>query len=384
MRSAATKLGEIVDCRQIKLSGRYYSLPSITADRLVQEYYSFIMDCLAKNCVLTWSTSPRKVSLSDYSALCDFQNQFEVYDFYLYAFVKSDIVYNKKSLREYKRYQSNTGIFGSIPGANMSADYSKYYYRIVRPYIHEPVNYKKALLKLFNMEGKSLLGEYWASDIQVSCWKCRSRGNNGLYLGEFSLDVGVFSLDGTEDAWAERLLQFGKELSTKYENVNIQIEMNPSHDTYTRYYGEYLKRGPLDLNDALLWECASHLYLMGVGWAQVISPATLELETVRVVDSEIGIVNEEQLSNGAKVIRANAPISNVGISDLKGIKRHIYSLIMPRKNKPDVQERPRCYWEMIPVFDNELTIVDGEFRLEHKGSIDQQKVYDLMRVKPLE
>ena len=78
---------------------------------------------------------------------------------------------------------------------------------------------------------------------------------------------------------------------------------------------------------------------------------------MRFVDPKSDTVYEEKLANGARMIRVN---------------------------KPGVQERPRCYWEMIPVFDNELTIVDGEFRLEHKGSIDQQKVYDLMRVKPLE
>ena len=385
MRSAATKLGEIVDCRQVKLLGTYYSLPSETADRLVHDFYTFLMERLSENCVLYWSTSPRKVALSDQIALYNFQKQFGVYDFYLYGYVKSEIVYNKKTYKEFERYKTHpANSLRAFPGGDMSIDYTKYYYRNVKPYARDPVSYKKALLRLFDLEGRVHLGEYYTQDIHGSCWKYKQKGADNLFLGEFSLEAGFYCLGEEADTWAERMLKFGKQLSEKYENVNIQIEINPSSKAYARYYGEYLKRGPLDQNDSLLQACATHLYFTGVGWAHIASPATLELETVRFVDPKSDTVHEEKLANGARMIRVNTPISGVRIYDLKDMKRHIYSLIMPRKNKPGVQERPRCYWEMIPVFDNELTIIDGEFHLEHKGNIDQQKVYDLMRVKPLE
>ncbi len=381
MKSAAPMIGTPIDCRKIILSGTFYSLLNIQANELVQDYYSFIQECFSENCVMDWEILPRKLSvLSDKTALVNLQKQHDNYGLFLDAYVKSNTVFNKRTLNSFNRYKEHPAKLGYILGTEMSIDYPNYYDKIIKPFVKDSKEYKWALLQLFNLEKMVHFGEYYSSDIQGTCLKRKIDENGELFIGEFSLSIGLFCLE-EENSWTNRLLEFGKELSLKYQNVNIQIEINPRIETYMSYYGKYINPGIMNKNDTILWDCATHLYFTGVGWAHIASPATLELETIRFVNPKNGIVHKEALSNGARMIRVKTPISDVRISDLKEMKRHIYSLIMPRKNKPGVQERPRCYWEMIPVFDNELTIIDGEFHLEHKGSIDQQKVYDLMKVK---
>lgn len=351
MKSTAEEFGHIIDCRMLTLDGKYFGLTEDQTLGLAEKFYLLADGMFAHSCLLSWRCSNRSIQKSSDITGTKIKAG-EIFEISMLGDVKSEVVFNKTSLRAYDRRLKNDTMFylGLTPPFS-SADYPKYAMAELDPYRCSPQQLREALLKLFNIEGRCNMGLYRQHDLEA-CFNSASTNEN-TFSGEFFLEISCHCLGGELDETAEKLYEFSKSLVSEYANVNMTIGVFQSDRDWERYFGAPTASS----GNTMLHEDE---YVTKVGWANIISP-----QTACLLDSSEETVFSaplrcERLENGAVCIRSDSAASGTTISDLKRIKMTIYPTLLPSIAEFD-NDWPyfRSQWENVAVLDNEL-LTDGD------------------------
>ena len=179
------------------------------------------------------------------------------------------------------------------------------------------------------------------------------------------------------------MCDFGRIIAEKYPRTNIRVELNTYGDTpYSCYYGLYPSQDDLILKGTHLRFFSQNIYVTEVGWAHFISKETRTLGKLNLAGEDRDLLQVEELPNGALLVRAKRPVSEMKMADLKAVKRCIYELILPREQKMDIKIRLRSEWEYVPVFENELSVTDEGYLFKHFGTIDAAHLCELAMIEP--
>lgn len=353
MKSTSEEFGRIIDCRMLILDGQYFNLTEYQALKLAEKFYLFVNSLFEDSCVLLWKCKNRSIRKS--SDITDSKIRTdEIFDISLLGDVKGNIVYNKSSLRAYERRLQNDIVFclGLTPPFS-ATDYPDYAKTELDPYRASPMQFRDALLKLFNMEDRCNRGFYRQHDLEGCFFSSSAEENESAFSGEFFLEISCHSLGDELDKTAEKLYEFGKALVSEFSNVNMTIGVAQTEREWEQYFGApHISSRPEMLSE--------NEYMRKVGWANIFSPLVSQLLDFNEETVFPDSVQYEQLENGAACIRLNSTVSKTTISDLKQLKATFYPALLPSVIE-FTSDWPyfRSQWENVAILDDEL-LTDGD------------------------
>ena len=298
--------------------------------------------------------------------------------------LKSEKIRNKTSLRRSLRELEYSLTPKDFAGLWTSMDFDDYYAEHVRSKQQDPTALKKALLDLFDLEGRFDRGELsFPCDIQGSFTTARMETQQDLFYGCFDVEILFYVIENDLDRFADQCCDFGMRLSEKYRNINIRVDLNassPCTAPYSEHYGRFPVGGAEILQESLFKDYMRHLYISEVGWGHIVCGKTRGLAECPFAESDPDALNIREIGNGAVFIRPKNPLSKVTISDLKQIKKYLYPVIMPRSEEWSFPGPFRKHWEAVPVFEKELTVTENTVTFRHFGQIDPNKACQAMNL----
>ena len=372
MRSVALEKGHAIDIRCLILRGTYYSLPRSTADDLLESVYRYICDRFQENCVLDWKME-RHV-LKDWAHAMKTQKLASgAYFVEMDGYFKSDVVYNKTSLRKFNYSMMYPPFPSRIPDNEKREDHVSAWKRVTDAFQNKNLALtKEALQVYFDQEGMIGKEECVFPDVQCFLHNTPMDVREDTFYGDYTIIISCFSLANELDKTAEELCSFSKQLFEKYKTTNIQIDLNSRVNSYRPAFGYvYNKQADPLLSTLPLGNLTEYFYLPEIGWGNFISAPTMKLGLDISSQAVSSNLLAETLVSGTYVHVAK-PISEMLIADRKEVKRMLYKVILPGENWHPLSLPLRRYWEYIPVFEDEIYVSEIGAWLCHEGLVDIQ------------
>ncbi len=379
MTSILSATAQLIDCRKLILSGSFFALSSEQADNLTALYFQYFSDRFGEECVLDWRFQDR--ACRDISvALQKHKLKNGAYQLMMQGNVICDTVYNKTTFRAYIREVEHPRFPREHIGEYESIDYESYYQARIQNCFEKPEMLKSAILALFDLEGKYHLGESQQPDLFGHLVVLPvGHTKEQLFCGEFRFSVPVFCIGEELDAIAEEFLAFGMELCSRFDNTNVQIQLNADEGIYSSYFGQF-HSNDCSAENVMFRHYARQCYLPEIGWANIVckNSSQLGIETPSKTAKTSLLVKPS--ARGGTLVRVNRSISKSSIADLKNVKRVIYHVVLPRSNTLQLDDwHPRCKWEVVPIFPEELTVSDRCITFHHFGNVDANYIWSVLR-----
>lgn len=365
MIPTSDSFGRIIDCRTLVFDGQYFGLTESEVLGLAAELYSFVERSFGEACVLSWRCREKALKGLDGIAKAHIKDD-EIFDISVLGDVKSDLVYDKKSLRVYDRRLLYDPVYtlGLAPG-DASADYPAYSQRELEPCKNDTAMLREAVMRIFSEEGRINKNLFSQHDVEGAFFAYHMEEQAELFSGEFKLHISCFSLGDELDNMAAELYKFGQLVALDFTNVNMVIGIMQTDSDWDRYFGT-LNTDEADDETGFMMRCrAEFMYLHKVGWANIISPTVSRL----LPDESKALFNT--LENGAVCARLGCTASETTLKALKRLKTELYPALLPGWAEFELDcLRIRPYWENVVVLDSELCFENGNMVLAQNGKAD--------------
>lgn len=366
MIPTSDSFGRINDCRTLVFDGQYFGLTESEVLGLAAELYSFVERSFGEACVLSWRCREKALKGLDGIAKAHIKDD-EIFDISVLGDVKSDLVYDKKSLRVYDRRLLYDPVYtlGLAPG-DASADYPAYSQRELEPCKNDTAMLREAVMRIFSEEGRINKNLFSQHDVEGAFFAYHMEEQAELFSGEFKLHISCFSLGDELDNMAAELYKFGQLVALDFTNVNMVIGIMQTDSDWDRYFGT-LNTDEADDETGFMMRCrAEFMYLHKVGWANIISPTVSRL----LPDESKALFNT--LENGAVCARLGCTASETTLKALKRLKSALYPAMLPAVSEFDL-DYPylRSHWENIAVLDDELHVQNDKILLTQNGKADK-------------
>ena len=365
MIPTSDSFGRIIDCRTLVFDGQYFGLTESEMLGLAAELYSFVERSFGEACVLSWRCREKALKGLDGIAKAHIKDD-EIFDISVLGDVKSDLVYDKKSLRAYDRRLLYDPVYtlGLAPG-DASADYPAYSQRELEPCKNDTAMLREAVMRIFSEEGRINKNLFSQHDVEGAFFAYHMEEQAELFSGEFKLHISCFSLGDELDNMAAELYKFGQLVALDFTNVNMVIGIMQTDSDWDRYFGT-LNTDEADDETGFMMRCrAEFMYLHKVGWANIISPTVSRL----LSDESKALFNT--LENGAVCARLGCTASETTLKALKRLKSALYPAMLPAVSEFDL-DYPylRSHWENIAVLDDELHVQNDQIIFTQNGKAD--------------
>lgn len=365
MIPTSDSFGRIIDCRTLVFDGQYFGLTESEVLGLAAELYSFVERSFGEACVLSWRCREKALKGLDGIAKAHIKDD-EIFNISVLGDVKSDLVYDKKSLRVYDRRLMYDPVYtlGLAPG-DASADYPAYSQRELEPCKNDTAMLREAVMRIFSEEGRINKNLFSQHDVEGAFFAYHMEEQAELFSGEFKLHISCFSLGDELDNMAAELYKFGQLVALDFTNVNMVIGIMQTDSDWDRYFGT-LNTDEADDETGFMMRCrAEFMYLHKVGWANIISPTVSRL----LPDESKALFNT--LENGAVCARLGCTASETTLKALKRLKSALYPAMLPAVSEFDL-DYPylRSHWENIAVLDDELHVQNDQIIFTQNGKAD--------------
>lgn len=370
MKTTACRQGQVIDCRVLSITGEFHTLSETQINELAKAFFDCVSDRFSDECYIEWSIEKHKFSdVGD--ALEKHKRKNGCFSLLFNGDIKSDIVYSPASFRKNERALLYSD-FQTV-GHSCSADYIDYYNEHIAGKTGEDL--RQSILSAFNEPKKVYLQNYLSHDIQGTFFAVRDE-KTGPFYGEFLIAISVFSLEEELDSAAEYFSDVLRKLSFRFSNINARIMLAPlslnCDNFYSAYFGRMPSGLPLTPANSAKWSAAQYKYLRGIGWFNIVSPTTRAL----ISKSHYAAAGRSMLvcnmENGALSVGCVENISKADVGELKDIKALLYTSLLPGESTINLEAikdnplwSPRSRWEMLPVFDDEVTVTESEIIFKH-------------------
>lgn len=295
------------------------------------------------------------------------------------------------NLREARRYIRMTRYDPRPPVAcakspNFSQGYDDYYEKYVMdslatyPDLNE---LRRGFQTIFDTEGKKYLHYMFTNECQGFIFAYPHKDKPGRFFGNIVLMHSLYSLDTDVSAYCDWVKSFLYDISASFINLNAHIGL--SHTITPGYCLSFCNfdgsRGNRYLNDPSRRKIYREdnrerlHYFLAPEWVNILSPFTAEYlgESIRISEG----VKVEKLESGALSVCADCGILEFDIPQAKQVKKVLYDALFPGGNfyAPSFDElrdllnfAPRSYWELTPVFPEEIQIYKSGILVAHNGN----------------
>lgn len=378
MRSTLDYMGTLIDCRHLNISGHFYELSDEQTLRLQEMFWQTVNNYLEEDCVLKWYFDDR--SPRDQRHMFHGNRPYGCMEFQSYA--KGSIVYDPKSFRAHLR--SINTFFPSLAvikarEMDYGEGYLDYYYDLLEALT--PGQIKEKIISLFSLSGKKDIRYYDGLDASGGVISRKDHENLSGCYGSFSIEINSFCLEDRLDEAAAYFAEFLRDLSLTFRNVNATIGLNSKvYDSWHERYFGWIPRQILgDQQAEKCWRDSKYYFLNGAEWFNIISPVTREL-FLNSVSLSSDKVDVSELENGALIVKAQSPVSVENLEAYYDMKKLVYKALRPGYSKIHMDEirkmprwGPRAHWELIPVFEDEVTVQFGNIIFSHTGEFEPEK-----------
>lgn len=371
----ADQLGSCVDGRVLYLNLEYCNVPFELMKETAIAFYQFTSDFYQDQFVSQWCFSGGERLYYPRDVIRELKDDRSIAIFNVEANVKTPSCYSKMHFREFKRrllYDT------TLRRQEYALDFDAYYKSRIEPVLMDAERLREATIKLFLEQDRKPFLTYNTADSNGGFFSMPEQLGSTYYHGSLSLSIAVGCL-------GDRLNHAAKIFADELQNLCVllgtasgRVSVCPyayaiGNNVYTRYYRERdLPVIDEEMPERILphnWNRVA--YLRGFEWANVLSPqAAKKIAPALVSKSAEGAVSVEMLSNHGAFVQLNMPIDAVDVDDLLILKRFLYPALYPGKSSTaavtpvirgltPAQFFPRCRWERIPFFPEEIKVENG-------------------------
>ena len=239
--STAEQVGNVIDGRNLTLAIEFYQLSRAQVKALCENALCWLEELTGNGFVRKqFNSSDRSTTLQ--KALIELQERVRTGFYWSYqmsAFVNSPVVYNIKSLNQYKR--RSVEILHEKQLDFTSTDYVAYWEGLFPEGRPADDRIKQNIVRLFNEENRKAMTGVCAPDVRALASICSYERNSGLYWGFFRVGFSAYSLNQHLNDMARRFVEFGLHMSETYININARVQLQPPvvgySCSYMRYFG---------------------------------------------------------------------------------------------------------------------------------------------------
>lgn len=369
--------GQRIDKRRVNFH-LYYSMTSqAKMQELAERFFRYANGFLDERFCTRWIFGNRTVSSDKIPTLI--LKRGKTTEFYAEAFVRSDIVFNQKTLSD--AYKMNQNLLGfGFDDFFLAPDYRERFARFFTSVPREEM--KDALLEWFALPNRVEQGKIICFDAECSFCGEEYRFHEGYYYGEMSISVMAFCLGSEISAVTDGLLALAAEIAGNYENCNVTITLAPrisieSGSPHLAYFPQPTNVSTVvDGVTFLPSEYYRYAYLCGAEWGNILSTKLLERLPPRALDAaNPEAIEVKYLSNGAASVKLRKQIGEVDVADLAEVKRLLYAALYPGERRIEKKyltmdcrfssALPRGHWERVPIFPEEIVETEDAIIYRH-------------------
>lgn len=381
--SMATTLNTYADCRMLTLELEFHKLERAQMIELAHYCAQQIHDLFSGDVYAIWHSHGRRCS---YEKLIDkLLNERSYCDFSFEADFCSECVYDRKSAAEFERkrtFLANTS--AEVPYC--STDYLEYFVDHFSN-IHDSNDIKTAIVSTSVLPGKYFRSKWFNYDISSSFDAVCHANDPERFKGSYTMQVALMSL-GTN---AEEMADYFKKVLTSAaqiaNTVSGRVLLSPfTAVSYTSphmcYFGEVDATKVVSTAETEAYYSVEdwyrYLYFCGAEWFNLLTPRQMShLSNFPDLCEAQNNVAVEKMANGSVAIGSKKPITEFEPLDLMPIRKLLYPALYPGASAIplDVLLNPCLYafmakfrpqWEMIPIFEDEISIEEKYLRFSTK------------------
>lgn len=380
-KSMASSFSEIVDCRALQLELEFLSVTKKQLSKIAELCVVGIKKIIGNHIWGEYRFNNKRINeIQLLKQISDYPNSFN----YTYeADIISSLVFNQKSFTSYSTLLNSSFYSRSM---QMCSDYSRLY----NNYIHQDLtgdDWKNAILKIFYEKNKKKLSYWNAHDISCFFSCCRHSGQDKLFFGRFHFSIALDCIKLYVDEFSNLLKLFAIEISQEAANISGRITLSPIKlpepcSGHMRYFGTNVAEdGSHNMYGYIASEWYPYYYLQGAEWFNIISPLQ-QLHLPKLIEQADNYSDVKVLQVQDKfVVKLDKSIANLNADDLIPIKQLLYNALYPGQfitNFNDILNlkykaypaKPRFDLEVIPIFENEIDILESGILFIHSSTGD--------------
>lgn len=368
--STAMHIGEIIDCRYLTLAIEFHDLEKSHAQSLVLDVLDWINGQIDDNFVSSWKIDNRSVGTKGFSNKAKEKLQGDSTCFLgVEAYWKNERIETKQQLRQWRHFvQYETYMLG-WPSPGWSVDFADYWNNNILPHAKDKVALKQAIKQLFQEKGRHMIGVCYTPDVECAIFLNPQKGACHLRQGKILIHVSAFALaeflSETAERWKERLIN----LAQKHSDLDGRVMLQPRALAYSSPYMAYFDGG----------RKLPQGYLLGVEWANVLSPKAQELLSWEGQDRPPEDAIEcTPLPGGGLLFASRRNILEYDVDDALLLKSWIkealypgpglgYSLpliMRPANPQGTIVRMPRKDWAIVPILEEEIEFWGSQLRFD--------------------
>lgn len=373
--SMATTVGTYVDCRMLTMELEFHKLEKAQMIELAHFCAQRIHDLFSCDAYALWHSHGRRCS---YEKLIDKLLNEKLYcDFSYEADFYSEYVYDKKSAAAFERkrtFLANT----SADVAYCSSDYLEYF-KDHFSNIHDPNDIKTAILSTSVLPKKYFQSKWFNYDIS-SCFGAVCHANDPeRFKGVHTIQVAFMSLGDHAEEMADEFKKVLTSAAQISNNISGRVLLTPFTAVgYTSphmcYFGEVDATKVVSTSEAEAYYSVEdwyrYLYFCGAEWFNLLTSLQMShipnFSDQSVAQNNVAV---EKMANGSVTVGSKKPITEFEPLDLMPIRKLLYPALYPGTSviPVDVLLNPSMYafmtkfrqqWEVISIFDDEISIED--------------------------
>lgn len=367
-------LSKPTDCRQLQLAFEFYALSKEQTGALANDIIQAILNLWDNKFIGAWCHDGHHVPPQ--KLLVDIQAAMEEklpYSWTAEAFLKSSYVYNKSTFTKMASAMRRN----ISKELGVSSDY-RFFWDTLFP--NGRCNDLELLLnvtKLFRENHRYILSNNIFFDSQAFFLVFPYSKNSNNFYGKCWISISSLCLDSSLQVISDRLLSFLKSTSQKYVHINGRVMLQPltlpvGSSPYMQYFGQFGgDDGSHNAANEEPDEWYDSYYLCGVEWANVISPrARKHLPNIISESARETKVFAEELGHGSMLLRSQKPVDEYDVEDALLLKKLVSPALYPgcsqfslkrlfdkNANNFSLRSFPRCDWAIVPIFEDEISIV---------------------------
>ena len=374
LRSAIETYPSHIDSRMLIMEGNFFGMTRKESDDFLLCVLRFIRGALEEQClwdgIRSWDSAESAI-LSEPYVLAGAD-----------GVVKGRQFPNKTSFRRWTREQLYPAI--PKPRIKLPFDYEEIFNRLLTDVETEKISWKAMLLQLFALPNRIQKLPFEKSEVSFSLVRNPDYSDERLFCGKFDFSVSVYCLGESCDNAAMQMADFLREAEPCNLNASILLSADPHFDMSHSPHYVYFR----DCPDNVAWppragqslfNWISARYVYGPNWFHRVSPLAQGAMTLSKGQcKQYPALNIQYRRDGVLSVQSNAPITECDIADLVPMKQMLYPILYPgsmKFQKDALRDRklcvywakPRMYWEVLPLFENEVSENENEVIFTYQG-----------------
>ncbi|MBR6801336.1 MAG: hypothetical protein IKM61_06265 [Eubacteriaceae bacterium] len=376
--------GQYIDCRMLKFEIDFYQCSWPELNAIATRIRHWLSEVIEHRAVLRWFYGDREIRSENIQTKID--NPDSGISFGFDGMIVSKEIYNQKSYKAFLKEAMYGSTYKLPPDADKTMNYKDVFMSYFQD-IERNDEIKKSLLEIFDMSGMYPVSMWAGSDVSAFFHSNHYIEGAIKYCGKFDFAIALKSLGENVIHFSNEIIRFLKDFAIEFKNTSSRVNLSyfsilQHISPHMVYFGGRLNKNPehpeFDYGDS---DMNKYAYVPGAEWFNIISPLQQQLLPNLLSESQkYPEVTTEVLPGGNMIVRSSKDIISTDIDEYKAIKSLLYNALYPGKSEIKMKDllnfdawgwgtKPRFYWEYVPMFEDEIEVLDDRVIFRHRNNI---------------